>query len=171
MLDPPWKDKMFWLAWALVWLSFVVVLLLPFPALSQNTTGRAVTTCGTSAFNPGGNAFMTITSTGLLCVDANVTIGVPPPTARNFPGCTVGATTTNCLAASTAQAFLQVQNVHASNNVSCAFGVPAVLNAKEAAFLQPGQSASWGPNTNGVPSGQLNCIASAAATPLYLEWK
>lgn len=93
-----------------------------------------------------------------------------PPAARNFPGCTVGATSTTCLAASTAVTFVQIQNVSASASIACAFGVAAVLNTKTAVQLGAGQSASWGPVTGGVPSGQLNCIASAGSTPLYVEW-
>jgi hypothetical protein len=90
--------------------------------------------------------------------------------ARNFPGCTVGATTTNCLAASTATQFLQIQNTSTSATIACAFGAAGVLNSKTSVQLAVGQSASWNPNTGGVPTGQLNCIASAGSTPLYVEW-
>ena len=102
----------------------------------------------------------------------NVTVSPLPAAARNFPGCTVAATTTACLSASTATVFLQIQNVSSSSTdyISCAFGVSAVLNAKTAVLLAPGQAASWGPNTGGVPTGALNCIATAGSTPLYVEW-
>lgn len=90
--------------------------------------------------------------------------------ARNFPGATVGVASAQALAASTATVFLQIQNTHASNTVACAFGVAAVLNSSTSVQLAAGQSASWGPNTGGVPTGALNCIASQASTPLYVEW-
>jgi hypothetical protein len=93
-----------------------------------------------------------------------------PAAARNFPGCTVGASSAQCLAASTAINFLQVQNASPSASVACAFGASAVLNSSGSFQLGPGQSAHWGPETAGVPSGALNCIASAASTPLYEEW-
>lgn len=94
----------------------------------------------------------------------------PPAVARHFPGCTVGAASGSCLAAATAVNFLQIQNTSASASIACAFGVAAVLNSNSSVQLGPGQPASWGPNTGGVPNGQLNCIASAGSTPLYLEW-
>jgi hypothetical protein len=100
----------------------------------------------------------------------NVSVSPLPRAARNFPGCTVGNTTTNCLAASTAVTFLQIQNVDTSASMACAFGVSAVLNDKSSLQLAAGQGASWGPNTGGVPTGQLNCIASGASKPLYVEW-
>lgn len=91
-------------------------------------------------------------------------------TARNFPGCTVGASSAQCLAAATATQFIQIQNTSASATVACRWGGAAVLNSSTSVQLGAGQSASWGPNTAGVPSGALNCIASGASTPLYLEW-
>lgn len=97
-------------------------------------------------------------------------IAAPPAAARHFPGCTVGSSSGSCLAASTAVNFLQIQNTSASASIACAFGVAAVLNSLSSVLLAPGQPASWGPNTGGVPSGQLNCIASAGSTPLYVEW-
>lgn len=93
-----------------------------------------------------------------------------PPAARNFPGCTVGTSSGSCLAASTANNFLQIQNTSVSAAEACAFGASAVLNSSGSIQLAPGQSASWGPNTGGVPTGALNCIAASASSPLYLEW-
>ena len=93
-----------------------------------------------------------------------------PPASHNFPGCTVATSSGTCLAANTAVTFLQVQNTSATASVACAFGTTAVLNATNSFQLAPGQSASWGPSTGGVPTGALNCIASAASTPLYVEW-
>lgn len=90
--------------------------------------------------------------------------------ARNFPGCTVGTTSGSCLAAGTAATFLQAQNTSATATIACAFGATAALNAAGSFQLAPGQSASWGPATGGVPTGALNCVASAASTPLYVEW-
>lgn len=90
--------------------------------------------------------------------------------ARNFPGATVGTSSAQALATNTATVFLQIQNTHASATVACAFGATAVLNSSTSVQLAAGQSASWGPNTSGVPTGALNCIASGASTPLYVEW-
>ena len=92
------------------------------------------------------------------------------PSARHFPGCTVGASSASCLAAGTAQTYLAIQNTSTGNTVACTFGGTAVLNSSTSIQLAPGQGASWGPNTAGVPSGALTCIASGASTPLYVEW-
>lgn len=100
----------------------------------------------------------------------NVTVSPLPRAARNFPGCTVGASSAQCLAANTAQSFLQVENTSASASIACAFGTAAVLNSATSFQIAAGQGASWGPNTSGVPTAALNCIASGASTPLYLEW-
>jgi len=94
----------------------------------------------------------------------------PQPSARNFPGCTVGTSSATCLAASTAVSVLQLQNTSVGANIACAFGAAAVLNSSTSFQLSPGQPALWGPNTAGVPSGALYCIASVASTPLYVEW-
>lgn len=100
------------------------------------------------------------------------TIAVTPPPAapRHFPGCTVGVASGSCLAGATALTFLQVQNTSTANTIACAFGVAAALNTSTSVQLAVGQAASWGLNTGGVPTGQLNCIASGASTPLYVEW-
>lgn len=91
--------------------------------------------------------------------------------AANFPGCTVGTSSAQCLAASTATQFLQVQNTSVSATVACAWGATAALNSAGSFQLAAGQASSWGPNTAGVRTSALNCIASAASTPVYLEWK
>lgn len=101
----------------------------------------------------------------------NAIVSAQAPSARNFPGCTVGAASAQCLAAGTGYQFVQIQNTHATNTIACAWGATAVLNSAGSLQLGPGQPASWGPMTGGIPSGALNCIASGANTPLYLEWK
>jgi hypothetical protein len=99
-----------------------------------------------------------------------VTGTVPGSSARNFPGCTVGTVSTQCLAAGTVVNFVGMQNTSSTALVACAWGAAAVLNSSTSIQLTPGAYASWGPNTAGVPSGALNCIASVASSPLYLEW-
>lgn len=91
--------------------------------------------------------------------------------ALTVAGCTVGVASAQCLAASTANLWIQVQNTSAANTVACSWGGTAALNAAGSFLLQPGQSASWGLMSSGVPTNVLNCIASAAATPLYVEYR
>jgi hypothetical protein len=89
--------------------------------------------------------------------------------AMTTAGCTVGAASAQCLAAAAAVRWLQVQNNHATNDVACSWGGTAALNSNTSFMLKPGQTASYGPNTGGVPSQALNCIAGGAGTPLYVE--
>jgi hypothetical protein len=100
----------------------------------------------------------------------NVTVSPLPRSARNFPGCSVTTSSAECLAASTAVTFLQVQNTGTANAIACRFGNTAALNSATSFQLASGQGASWGPNTGGVPTGALNCIAATGTTPLYVEW-
>ena len=93
-----------------------------------------------------------------------------PAAGRNFPGCTVATGSTSCLSASTATQFLQIQNTNASASIACRFGATPSLNSTSSVQLAAGQSASWNPITAGVPTGQLNCIASTASSSLYVEW-
>ena len=84
-----------------------------------------------------------------------------------FPGCTVGTSSAQCLAAGT---YNHVQFVNNSAvNIACAWGGTAILSSATSIQLAPGQPALWGPATAGVPNVALNCIAAAASSPLYLE--
>lgn len=99
-----------------------------------------------------------------------------PAAAQQYPiavhttaGCTVGTSSGQCLAAGRYR-FVQVQNTSAAASIACAWGGAAALNSSGSAQLSAGQPASWGTNTSGVPQQALNCIASAASTPLFLEY-
>jgi hypothetical protein len=90
--------------------------------------------------------------------------------ARNYFTCSVGTTSTTCLAAATATQFLQLQNISVSANIACtADGSAPVLNSN-GLMLYLGQPVNWGPSTAGVPNRAINCIASVAASPLFGEW-
>lgn len=110
----------------------------------------------------------TVVGTGTFAVQATTT-----PTAGTYTiaGCTVGVSSASCVATSTVVNHVMIQNTSASANVACHWaGGTAVLNSNGSVQLGPGQSALWGPLTSGVPSGAMNCIASAASTPLYVEY-
>lgn len=96
--------------------------------------------------------------------------GSPSGGTFTFAGCTVGAASGSCLATATAVNHVQIQNTSPSANIACRWGGTAALNSNTSIQLSPGQSSLWGPSTSGIPSGALNCIASAASTPLYLEY-
>lgn len=95
------------------------------------------------------------------------------PTAGTYTiaGCTVGVASASCIATSTVVNHVLIQNASATANVACHWaGGTAILNSSGSVQLGPGQSALWGPTTSGVPSGAMDCIASAASTPLYVEY-
>lgn len=100
-----------------------------------------------------------------------VTVSAASRSAMTTAGCTVGTSSAQCLAASTANTWLQVQNTSASAQIACSWTGTAALNSNSSFMLQPGQSASWGLQSSGVPTNALSCIASAASTPLYLEYR
>lgn len=132
-----------------------------------NTT-IAVTNAGTFAVQSAATLAAETTK-----VIGTVRVSAMAAAARNVPGCTVGTSSAQCLAAAQAVNFLQIQNTNATstNNIACNIvGGTAVLNSATSIQLAPGQSASWGPNTGGVPSGAINCIATSASSPLYVEW-
>ena len=158
-------------------MRWLVLLLLFLPSIAWGqgvpALGVVVGTCGTppNTYSAGQNKPITIDTTGRNCDATTATIIPPTPSARHFPGCTVGTGSAQCLAASTAQSFLQIQNTSTGNAIACAFGVSAALNSSTSVQLSAGQGASWGIITNGVPSGALNCIASGSSTPLLVEWQ
>lgn len=115
------------------------------------------------------------TPTG-FCQAVNSTNGLPvggtvTPSPVSTPGCTIGTSSAQCLAGLVTARWLQLQNAHATNSMACSWGGTAVLNAAGSFQLAPGQAASWGLVTGGVPSQALNCIASGAATPMYVEYR
>lgn len=92
-----------------------------------------------------------------------------PHTAGLFAPCTVGVASAQCLAAGLATTHLQIQN-NSTATVACNVNGAAALNSATSFQLTPGQSSNWGGATGWVPTGALNCIASAAASPLYVEY-
>lgn len=170
-------------------------------ASAQSLNLIKVTTCGTGSYNTpyltvdatgtlctgssasGAPSNVNINQINGATPSATNPIWVAPASSTAFPitaaprsavtaaGCSVGTASALCLAASTANFWIQVQNTSASNSVACSWGGTAALNATGSFLLAPGQSASWGPNSSGVPTNALNCIASAASTPLYVEYR
>jgi len=124
----------------------------------------AMATYGTSpgaVLVPGVNAYVT----------NQPTVTTTPKTGSfTISGCSVTTSSAQCLASGTATNHVQVQNTSASASVACSWGGAAALNSSGSFQLAAGQSAIWGPNTSGVPSAALNCIASSAPAPLYLEY-
>lgn len=154
------------------------------PAAAQSTNVLVVETCGTATLQAGLNRLgvLTVDQSGNLCMSAgggggiSVTQGTNPwlmsfnvpSIARTIAGCVVGTSSAACLG-SNPRGWVQLQNTSSSATIACSWGGPASLNGTTSFMLAPGQAASWGPTTGSAPSEALNCIATAASSPLYVE--
>ena len=126
------------------------------------------------AISPNNTVPVSLASLPALATGTNTigTVRVAPPVAVGFTiaGCTVGASSAQCLAGATATNSLTIQNTSASVYIACKLGGTAILNDSGSFMLSPLQSRSWNINTYGVPVAALNCIAGSASTPLYVEY-
>lgn len=140
-------------------LTFALALLplvLPLSAHAQQRPGAALVT------NQNGS------------VSAGV-VDLPASSGGLFIGCTVGTTSAQCLQAAAAAApvtttHLMIQNTSASASIACSWGGTAALNSSGSFMLAPGQGRDWGPGIGWAPTLALNCIATVAGTPLYVEY-
>jgi hypothetical protein len=81
---------------------------------------------------------------------------------------TVGTSSATALANSVlGRRFLAIDNESVTATVACAFGATAALNTAGSWTIPPGMTRTW--NGSFVPSDAVNCIASAAGTPVTLE--
>ena len=129
-------------------------------------TARVIAVCGGGSIAIGRDLPALMDPAGDLCVT------VLPKVAASvtIAGCTVGATSATCLAASSAPSSLTVQNTSATARVACTFGATAILNDSGSFLLAAGQARQWNLATSGVPTNALKCISDTAATPLYVEY-
>lgn len=86
----------------------------------------------------------------------------------NFPGVLVGTSSVQVLPGGIAS-HAAIQNTSAAATVACAWGATPALNSPGSFQLSPGQIRDYGAMTTNVPPVALNCIASAASTPVYAE--
>jgi hypothetical protein len=81
---------------------------------------------------------------------------------------TIGTSSGQALAGSAlGRRFLAIDNESVTATVACAFGATAALNTAGSWTIPPGMTRTW--NGSFVPSDTVNCIASAAATPVTIE--
>lgn len=168
-----------------VWLAGAQQVVLPCARVGQTSCAPVSATAPlpvTGTFTPSGEQNVNLnqingaapSATNQLWVSpatgAVFTVNSLPRTSLTTAGCSVGVASAQCLAATTAQNWVQVQNTSTSASISCAWGGTAALNSSGSFMLAPGQSAAWGMMSNGIPNAALNCIASAAASPLYVEY-
>ncbi len=117
---------------------------------------------GTNCAGAGGGA---VTQGTVPWVMSNGT----PSFANTDSSCTVGVAAAACLGANP-RLFVMLQNVSTAASIACSWtSITPALNAIGSFMLAPGQVAFWGPTTSGAPNQALNCIASVAASPLYVE--
>jgi hypothetical protein len=98
-----------------------------------------------------------------------------PASARTIIAATVGTSSAQVLAAPTngERYFLSIDNESASATIACAFGRTAALNTAGSYTIAASQARIWQmPQdwyNHPIPSGAVNCIASAASTPVTIE--
>ena len=141
---------------------------------TMSTTASAQHDTALCCYGVAGNPVPAIGAASSLYTDVNGALA-SLTTPRTGPvvvaGCTVGTSSAQCLAAATATNSLLIENTSASATIACSpVGATAALNSSASLQLLPGQSMLWGPSTSGVPAGALTCVASAASSPLFLEY-
>jgi len=107
------------------------------------------------------------TTNGVVSKVGSTTIATPTNAAVTVTSVSVGTASAQALAASSATVYLFIQNVSTTANVACNFGATAALNTAGSFMLVPNQSRTF--EGSFVPTTVLNCIASAAATPVTIE--
>lgn len=143
------------------WLPLSAILAFAAVGIAYAQTGP-----GWMIYDSSGN--LKVTSSG----GAGGTVTTTPQAGTyTIAGCTVGVASASCIATSTVVNHVMIQNTSLTASIACKWtGGTAVLNSSGSVQLSPGQSALWGPTTSGVPSGAMDCIASGASTPLYVEY-
>lgn len=93
---------------------------------------------------------------------------LPASTTGSTDAVTVGTTSSQALAAAAGiRRFLAIDNESMTAAIACAFGGAAALNTAGSWTIPPGMTRTW--NGTFVPSDAVNCIASAAGTPVTVE--
>ena len=97
---------------------------------------------------------------------ASAIAAYPPIGNPTISGVTIGTSSAKALAAPPPPAlrsYLLIENESASASIACSFGGTAAINSAGSFLLGPGVQRVWLPGT--APQGDVNCIASGAATP------
>jgi hypothetical protein len=95
----------------------------------------------------------------------------PAAGTGGMTGATVGTTSAQAVAAGPRASVLTLQNVSVSAAIACTFAPgTAALNTAGSFQIAAGQLLTLS-NTTYVPTDAINCIASAAATPLTIYAK
>lgn len=94
--------------------------------------------------------------------------------ADTVVGVVVGVASASALAAGT-RWYVRISNESATATISCNFGGTAVINSGGSFTLLPNTYKDWSdfaqqPNFRATISQQINCIASAASTPVTIEY-
>jgi hypothetical protein len=125
-----------------------------------------------------------VSSTAILVPNGTISGGQPvmaPPSAANplaaqqipvsaagaVTAATIGTASAQVIAATTARKVLAIHNQSATATVSCAFGTTALAGAAGSWDIPPQQTLTW--SESFVPPDAVNCLASAAATPVTVE--
>lgn len=104
---------------------------------------------------------------GAVAVSGNITT-VPASGPAGATGCIVGTSSTQCAVAMASRRLLAIDNESATTTIACAFGnMTPALNTAGSWTIPPQSVRDW--SGSYVPNDAVNCIASAAGTPVTIE--
>lgn len=147
------------------------VVLAPGTYLNCATSGVVVASAVWITGTAGGEFYAGLDGAPVISAPSTVSGGggtiIPLPStgAVTTTGASVGVASAAALAAGDRD-YLLLNNASASAFVACNFGGAAVINGAGSITMSPYQSYVW--ESSFVPNDAINCIASAAATPLTI---
>jgi hypothetical protein len=94
-------------------------------------------------------------------------VSKPTSGMGSVSSCTVGTSSAQCVAAAASRVTMAIDNESTTATIACNFGGTAALNAAGSWTIPPGDTRTW--NGSFVPADAINCIASAASTPVTIE--
>jgi len=109
-------------------------------------------------------------TTNPVQIGGSITANAAPANATGaYSAVSIGTTSAQALASSTAKVFLDIVNAGATATIACAFGTTAIINGSGSITIPPNWHRSW--EGSFVPSDAVNCIASASSSPATIGAK
>jgi Zn-dependent alcohol dehydrogenase len=133
----------------------------------QGGAGAGPVVAPVSPSNPLAVACVSGCNTGTVAVSGTV---APAPASgpAGASGCIVGTSSAQCAAAVAGRRLLAIDNESPTATIACAFGnMTPALNTAGSWTIPPQSVRDW--SGSYVPNDAVNCVASAAGTPVTIE--
>lgn len=141
-----------------------------FMAQSAAMAQQVVVPCVPTGNGTNTNGCQPVTAENPLPISGTFSATSTPTNASGaYSSATVGTSSAQVLAASTAKTLLDIVNESTTATIACALGATAVINGAGSITIPPGWHRSW--EGSFVPSDAVNCIASGASTPISIGAK